>query len=104
MVAYKGMPKATDEELALMALIKQLPCCICSHPQAIEQKSPTQVHHIVRSKRLGHSYVLPVCEDHHRRIGKYRHLEQQLWEALMERLKITHIAWPESKIVQRRIV
>jgi hypothetical protein len=29
-------------------------------------------------------------------------LEQQLWEALMERLKITHIAWPESRIVPRR--
>ncbi len=102
MVAYKGMTKAIPEELAFMAIVKFLPCCICAYPQAQMQKSPTQVHHIVRGKRLGHFYVLPICEYHHYRIRNYRHLEQRLWEAL-NKLLATGREWPASKVVPRRV-
>lgn len=102
MVWHKNQVRATPAELSWMALVSQLPCCICAHPMARQQTSPTQVHHIVRSKRLGHFWVLPVCEDHHRRIGKYRHCEQKLWTQLNVRMGITDRSWPESKVIARR--
>lgn len=102
MVAYVKMVRATPEEIAHMAIIVQLPCCICAHHVPRAQTSPTQCHHIVRTKRLGHFYCLPVCEDHHRRIGKYRYLEQKLWEQLNVRMGITR-EWPVSKVIPRKV-
>lgn len=96
MVAYKGMPKATLEELLHMSIVKQLPCCHC-----VSQKTPTQVHHItVGGRRLGHFYVLPECQECH----ALPHFEAEMrekWEAQNQQMDVQR-EWPESKIVPRR--
>jgi hypothetical protein len=96
MVAYLGMPRATPDELAFMAVVKLLPCCNCR-----AQKSRTEVHHIVRgNRRLGHFYVLPYCRECHRTAYKRTRREKQLWEKLITSMGATH-EWPTSKIVSR---
>lgn len=91
------MQRAIKEELAHVARVKALPCCLCL-PH--EQEEVTEVHHLVRGRRLGHSYVLPVCETHHYAIYHYPHLAQKLWEKLEMELGGTR-EWPKSKIVER---
>jgi len=102
MVAWKGQKPATPEEIAHMAAVKLLPCCMCRDG---EQKSPTEVHHIVRdNKRLGNFFVLPLCRDrHHKYIRQAKMLEQTFWEMLNEQMSIER-EWPETKIVKRKYV
>lgn len=112
MVAYRGMKKATPAEREHLARIKALPCCVCTD----EQTTPTTVHHILQgSKRMGHFYVLPLCKFHHQgwspievtmmdgpaAFEKEHGSQRMLWELLMSILGITHVKWPESKIVPR---
>lgn len=100
MVWHKNQKKATPEELAHLALIKQQSCCVCSPGM---QKSPTEVHHCLSGgKRISHLHTLPLCKFHHHNVSQLRNLERTYWEMLMERLNIKHIAWPESKLVPRR--
>lgn len=102
MVQYQGMPKATAAEKEHLARVKQLPCCVCL-PE--EQATPTEVHHILYAgKRIGHFHVLPLCEYHHRTVHDLRHQERLYWELLMESLGITDQTWPETKVVNRRII
>lgn len=97
MVMYRGMKKATLEERAHMARVKQLPCCV-GH---MLQMQPTEVHHIVRGKRLGHFYVIPLCGDCHGAVHLLHDIEQKLWEETNAKLGVIR-EWPESKIVARR--
>lgn len=99
MVSYKGMPKATMEELLFMSLVKLRPCCLCTPG---EQRSVTEVHHIKRgNKRLGHFFVLPYCKfAHHANASYYTHHERALWQKLNDELGIVR-DWPQSKIVRR---
>ncbi len=100
MVMYRGMPKATPEELAHLARVKQLPCCLCI-PGA--QRSATEVHHIKRgNKRLGHFYVLPYCKfTHHANASYYTYHERALWQKLNDELGVVR-DWPISKVITRR--
>jgi hypothetical protein len=99
MVTYRGMPKATTQELEHLARVKQLPCCLCLPG---EQRSRTEVHHIKRgNKRLGHFYVLPYCRvKHHASAYLYTHQERDLWQKLVDELGVVR-DWPASKLVAR---
>lgn len=98
MVAYKGMPKATMEELLFMSLVKLRPCCLCLPG---EQRSVTEVHHIKRGgKRMGHFFVLPYCKiKHHGQAYLYTHAERAHWQKLIDDMGVVH-DWPTSKIVR----
>ena len=103
MVMYRGMPKATPAELEYLARVKQLPCCLCVGD---EQRTPTEGHHLkLGNQRIGHFYVIPVCQWHHRRIfmQQYKQAEPQLLANTHETLGITGHPWPESRIVPRRM-
>jgi hypothetical protein len=99
MVAYKGMPKATLEELLFMSLVKLRPCCLCPPGK---QLSVTEVHHIKRgNKRLGHFFVLPYCKiKHHGQAHLYTFQERANWQKLIDDMGIVR-DWPTSKIVRR---
>lgn len=101
MVQYKGMPKATPEELEHLARVKQLPCCLCIGGA---QRSVTEVHHIKRgNRRLGHFFVLPYCKfAHHANASYYTHHERALWQKQNDELGIVR-DWPQSKIVRRNV-
>jgi hypothetical protein len=100
MVAYRGMKRATLAEKLWMSLVKGTACCACTEGM---QQTPTEVHHIVRAnKRLGHFYVLPLCQFHHHNVASLRNLEQTYWEMLNEKYRISDRSWPESKIIARR--
>jgi hypothetical protein len=101
MVMYRGMPKATLEELEHLARVKLLPCCLCLPG---EQRSRTEVHHIKRgNKRLGHFYVLPYCKiKHHANASYYTYHERDLWQRLNDELGIVR-QWPMSKLVPRSV-
>lgn len=104
MVAYKGMPKATKDEIEYLSRVKQLPCCLCIGD---EQRTPTEGHHCkIGNKRIGHFYVIPVCQWHHRRIfmQQYKHAEPQLLANTHKTLGIKDKPWPTSKIIARRTV
>jgi len=99
MVAYKGMPRATTEELLFMSLVKLRPCCLCLTGM---QRTRTEVHHIVRgNKRLGHFYVLPYCQAHHQNARFHTKHERALWQKLNDELGVVR-DWPLSKLVPRR--
>lgn len=112
MVAYRNMPKLTPAEKDHLELILAQPCLACTLPQTLK----TEAHHIVEgNRRLGPYYLLPLCMGHHRtytvnvtynrRAFEQEYGEQRiLWELLMSTLGITHIRWPESKIVKLRVV
>jgi hypothetical protein len=101
MVAYRGMPKATTEELLFMSLIKLRPCCLCEPGQ---QVSPTECHHIkIGGKRAGHFFVLPYCRTFHHPIAhRYTHRERELWEKQNQEMGISR-EWPPSKILPRPV-
>jgi len=101
MVAYAGMKRATADELAHLAAVKQLPCCLCLTGM---QRTRTEVHHLIRgNKRLGHFYVLPYCRAHHATAQYHKQHEKALWQKLNDQLGIVR-AWPVSKILSRRDV
>lgn len=99
MVAYKGMPEATKDELAHLERVKQLPCCLCLPD---EQTSITEAHHMKSGgKRMGHYYVLPYCKDvHHKNAHRYTRDEHTHWRFINETLGIRRTL-PQSKIVPR---
>ena len=112
MVMYRGMPKLTADEKAHLELILAQPCVACALPQTLR----TEAHHIVESgRRLGPYFLLPLCEGHHRtytvnvttnrRAFEREYGEQRiLWELLMSTLRVTHVRWPDSKIVPLRVI
>lgn len=98
MVQWSGMKAATKAEREHLGRVKELPCCVC-FPS--EQRSMTEVHHIVRdNKRLGHFFVLPLCHAHHQNVSRLKKLERSYWQLLNETLGIKR-EWPQSKIVAR---
>jgi len=101
MVQYKGIPKATLEELLFMSLVKLRPCCLCAPG---EQRSVTEVHHIKRgNKRLGHFFVLPYCKiKHHEQAYLYTYAERAHWQKLIDDMGIVRY-WPISKVIPRSV-
>jgi len=76
----------TKSELAWMARVSELPCCICGD-------FPVQVHHITQSgRRLGHRFTLPLCvEDHVGRRG-FSGLDRSAWDkSLSNQLRLLEI-------------
>jgi RecA-dependent nuclease len=104
-VAHRKQVPATADEWAYMARVKDLPCWHCNSGIVImsPQQTPTQVHHIVRGKRLGHFYTLALCEDCHKVVHRFKNLERTYWELQNEKLGITR-EWATSKTVPRRAV
>lgn len=109
MVMYRGMPKATKAELAYLAQVKELPCCVCPEAPGRDQQSPTEAHHIVQGKRLGHFFCLPLCAEHHELVTSARWMFEQifssqrsLWEKTNAKLGVSR-EWPASKVVPRRV-
>lgn len=100
MVWYAGKAKATPEEKAYMARLKNLPCCVCL-PE--EQKTPTECHHItLGSRRIGNFFCLPLCREHHQKVHLLGIvLVKRLWRLVNETLGIQR-SWPQSRIVSRR--
>ena len=111
MVAYKGKPKLKAAEYAHLMRILDRPCVACIPGY---QELKTEAHHIVDgNRRLGPWYLLPLCAGHHRTYTvnittNKRALEAEfgserlLWELLMSTLEVTHVSWPESKILARK--
>lgn len=100
MVTYRGMPKASKEELAHLERVRALPCCMCLPG---EQNSITEAHHILSGgRRLGHFFVIPLCKGkHHENVHLLRgEATQQLWRQVNATLGITR-DWPASKIIPR---
>lgn len=63
--------RATEAEKEIMAAVKKSPCIVCG------AKPISECHHICDTgRRLGHSYVLPLCTTCHRGehgfTGRYR--------------------------------
>ncbi len=99
MVAHRNMPRATQAERDHMARVRELPCCLCLKDA---QQTPTECHHLkIGNKRMGHMYVIPVCDFHHRNIHQFPHLMRSLWQQTMDTLGMV-MSWPISKIVSRR--
>ena len=94
MVAHKHQKRATPEEMAHLSQVAQLPCCNCPR-----QKKRTEVHHIVCGHRLGHFYVIPLCEDCHAQVHLLHAVEREYWERTNEKLGVLR-EWPVSKIVR----
>ncbi len=100
MVSYRGRPKCTPEEREHLGRVKQLPCSAC---QAGEQRSQTKVHHLVYfGKRIGHFFVLPLCQKHHEQVHLMsERVRRFLWGRVNETLGVQR-EWPVSKILPRR--
>lgn len=98
MVAYRNMPRATADEKEHMKRVSELPCCVC---QPGWQRSMTQVHHLISGgRRMGHFFVIPLCEWHHQHVHQLAGVIRTHWELVNETLGVKR-DWPVSKICQR---
>ena len=81
-------PAKVGPNLAYLALVRQLPCCVCER-FGMRQMSPTAAHHPIHG-RYGNEKVpdtdaIPLCEGHHQ--GSWDtskiaiHRGQESWEA-----------------------
>lgn len=99
MVAYRNQPRATADEKRHLARVKELPCCICLPD---EQKTPTEVHHLLQGgRRISHYHTIPLCRDHHNDVSKYSIMMRALWVQVLIKLDVTDVEWPTSKICKR---
>ena len=98
-VQYLGQPKITAGEQQHLAAVRELPCCICLEG---EQQTPTQAHHLlIGGRRVGHYYVLPLCEHHHGLVYLLREADRRrLFYEVNETLQVER-DWPKSKVVAR---
>lgn len=118
MIAYRGMPKATPEEFAHMDRVRELGCMACAIKGDFAKKK-IDVHHLKRGgKRVGHMYVIPLCNAHHQgnrgstepAVHKgmkafraaFGYDDWGLWQKLQVMLGLDD-SLPPSKIVPRRV-
>jgi hypothetical protein len=114
----------TKAEKDRITRILGLGCVACAH-LGIPNGRHIQVHHLIQgNRRLGHTFTIPLCEQHHTGYNwqelwgiipnemqvsladgrkawvKCYPTEKELWERVQDRL---HLAkeWPESKVLPR---
>ncbi|WP_299830732.1 Ref family recombination enhancement nuclease [uncultured Roseobacter sp.] len=81
-----------EKDPAYLAMVRQLPCCICDNFGMI-QSSPTEAHH-VKSGRFSFAktpdrQAIPLCHSHHNKLRPYPgdedkigfHNSQEAWKA-----------------------
>ena len=96
--------KPTGKEIEFIFKVKRLPCIIC------KAKAPSQAHHICDTgRRMGHAYILPLCEKCHIGQDGFTGLNRSAWDkSLANQLKLCQQVYmslnmvmpiPTSKIV-----